>query len=112
MTGLIFFCLKSLMGQNKRLSLCLTYNLFILAFAPRPLTTSWPARKVQWEFLLSQECWTVGSGDDDGRGGGNRLQRRALRFAMHVKQDATMGQRMTGAGAGRNAFLSFVCVYF
>lgn len=32
----------------------------------------------------------------------------ALHFAVHVKQDAAIGQRMTGAGARRNAFFSFV----
>lgn len=32
----------------------------------------------------------------------------ALHFAVHVKQDDTTGQRMTGAGACRNVFFSFV----
>lgn len=36
----------------------------------------------------------------------------ALLFAVHTKPGATSRKRMTGAGARRSTFFSFVCGYF
>lgn len=100
------------MGQNKKLGFVSELHLIHCGFCSQALEHPWPARDVWWKSLLSLECRTVGSGADEGKGGGGRSQRRSLSLCSVRKTRCHHRQRMTGAGARRNAFSSFVRVYF